>query len=147
MVHRKCAYPILAVAVLTGGLTGCERGTDIETSIEFDGERRTIVTTKVSCIRQPDESLVILVSERPTRTVRIHLSERGQIIVQKVGLRYEELTGFVADPAEMTGTKVDDTFTVRGRIPPNDDETDWHTFTIATTCPSYRKAVPSDTVP
>lgn len=127
-------------------LTACARGTAIDTLITFDGDRYTITTAKVTCTRQPDGSLILLVFDKPARIVRMHLSQRGHIAVLKVGFRYDELSGFVADPDQMTGSKVDDTFTVRGRMPPTDGGRDWHSVTIETTCPTYRNAVPQDTV-
>ena len=40
-----------------------------------------------------------------------------------------------------------DTYTVSGRMPPNQGESQWHTFKIQTTCRGYQDAVPHDTVP
>ncbi len=145
IVRGRYACTIWTVAAVA--FTACGRGTAIDTLITFDGERRTITTANVTCTRQPDESLVVLVVEKTARTVRIHLSQRGHIAVLKAGFRYDELSGFVGDPEQMTGSKVDDNFTVRGRMPPADGERDWHSFTIETSCPSYRNAVPADTVP
>jgi hypothetical protein len=47
------------------------------------------------------------------------------------------MAGFVADTGEVIATKVDDTFTFSGRMPPNAGESQWHTFKIQTTCPGY----------
>ncbi|KRE26832.1 hypothetical protein ASG82_09930 [Mycobacterium sp. Soil538] len=135
------------VVLIAGALSGCERGPEVETSIEFDGETRTITTSDVSCTRQPDESVVILVSDGPRRMVRMHVGQHRRISVLKVGLRHDDLRGFVADPRQVVGTKVDDTFSVSGRMPPNEGEVDGHTFSIETSCPSYRDATPNDTVP
>ena len=63
-------------------------------------------------------------------------------MVQKAGLRYGDMTGFVADPREVTASKADDTFTFSGRMPPNPGESQWHTFKIQTTCPGYQDALP-----
>jgi hypothetical protein len=52
------------------------------------------------------------------------------------------MTGFVADPREVTASKADDTFTFSGRMPPNPGESQWHTFKIQTTCPGYQDALP-----
>jgi lipoprotein antigen len=137
----------LWACVLIGIVAGCAQGRTIETSIRFDDEQRTISKGSVVCARQPDGGLVILVSDGPKHSVRIQLTQLGRIIVQKTGVRYDELSGFVADPDQVTATKADDTFNVRGRMPPNEGETDWHTFEVETTCPGYRDAGISDTVP
>jgi hypothetical protein len=123
-------------------LSGCQRGPEIVTSIVFDGESRSITTRDVLCTRQPGGGLVILVQDKPIHTVRAQLTEKGRLVVQKVGLRHESLAGFVADFREVTATKVDDTFTFSGRMPPNPGESQWHTFKIQTTCPAYVDALP-----
>ena len=89
------------------------------TSIVFDGETRSITTTDVACTKQLNGGLVILVQDTPTRTVRVQLTQQGRLVVQKAGLRYDDMAGFVADSREVTATKVDDTFTFGGRMPPN----------------------------
>lgn len=54
----------LSIIVIVGILSACAgRGPEVVTSIQYDGERRTITTRDVSCVRQPDDSVVILVSE------------------------------------------------------------------------------------
>ena len=64
----------------------------------------TIDTGKVVCTRQPDGGgLVILAQGKSGQLARIQLTQVGQIVVQKVGLRYDDATGFVADPREVTG--------------------------------------------
>ncbi|MBI3213021.1 MAG: lipoprotein LpqH [Mycobacterium sp.] len=132
------------VLALSGGLLGCEKAAPVVTLIEFDGERRSIEATAVTCTRQPGGGLVIVAHDGTKRSVRIQLTQLGQLVVQKAGLRYEELSGYVANPSEVTATKVDDTFTFSGRMPPNSGESQWHVFRIETTCPGYRDAPPAD---
>jgi Mycobacterium 19 kDa lipoprotein antigen len=135
--------PAIVAVLLSVGLVGCDRGPEIVTSIEFDGTSRTITTKDVGCTKQPnDGGLVIVVKDKPRKTVRIQLTQTGRLVVQKVGLRYDDLAGFVDDPREVTAIKVDDTFTFNGRMPPNPGESQWHIFKIETTCPSYRDAPP-----
>jgi hypothetical protein len=133
--------------LLSAGLVACNRGPQVVTSIEFDGNRRTIETRDVGCTNQPTGGLVILVSGGPKRTVRIQLTQQGRLVVERVGLRYDDMAGFVADAREVTATKVDDTFTFNGRMPPNPGESQWHTFKIETNCPGYRDALPSGNPP
>jgi hypothetical protein len=138
----------VAAVLLSGGLVGCHRGgPPVVTSIVFDGEARSITTPDVVCTRQLDGSLLILVSDMQTRTVRVQLTEQGRLVVQKAGLHYDDMSSFVADPQEVTATKVDDTFTFGGRMPPNPGESQWHTFKIQTTCPGYQDLPPPPLVP
>jgi Mycobacterium 19 kDa lipoprotein antigen len=133
---------VIAV-LLSGGQIACHHRPPVETLIVFDGQAHTIATTKVLCTNQPDGSLVILVADTPTRTVRVHLTLYGRLVVEKAGLRYDDMSGFVANPQEVSATKVDDTFTFSGRMPPNPGESQWHTFKVQTTCPGYQDALPS----
>lgn len=144
LVARRCLLP--AAALIVGTLASCTSGPEVVTSIEFDGERRTITTQDVSCIRQPDDSVVILVSGGRQRMVRLHIGRQRRIEVFAVGLRHDDLRGFVADPDAVVGTKVDDTYAVRGRLPPADGEREGHTFSIETSCPGYRDATPNERV-
>jgi hypothetical protein len=113
------------------------------TSIEFDDASHSITTSNVTCTRQLDGGLVILVQDKPFHSVRVQLTQAGHVVVQKLGLRYESLAGYVEDPREVTATKVDDDYTFTGRMPPNPGESQWHTFKVQTTCPHYVDAVPS----
>jgi hypothetical protein len=129
--------------LLSSGLVGCDRGPQVVTTIEFDGASRSIATRDVVCTKQPDGGVVILVLDTPTRTARVQFTQLGRLVVQKAGLRYDGMAGFVADSQEVTATKVDDTFTFSGRMPPNAGESQWHTFKIQTTCLGYSDAPPS----
>jgi hypothetical protein len=133
--------------LLSVGLVACNRGPQIVTSIEFDGNHRTMETRDVVCTNQPTGGLVILVDGGPKRTVRIQLTEQGRLVVQRVGLRYDDIAGYVEDAREVTATKVDDAFTFNGRMPPNPGESQWHTFKIETNCPGYRDVLPSGIPP
>jgi len=140
-VTARSVSTIVTVPLL-GALIGCQQGPQVVTSIVFDGESRSITTTDVFCTNQLNGGLVILVQDTPTRTVRVQLTQQGRLVVQKAGLRYGDMTGFVADPGEVTASKADDTFTFSGRMPPNPGESQWHTFKIQTTCPGYQDALP-----
>ncbi|MUL80131.1 lipoprotein LpqH [Mycolicibacterium sp. CBMA 226] len=145
-VNRPDLVALLAVLLISA----CEGGKPLAaTSIVFDGETHSIDTGKVVCTKQPTGSgLVILAQSKSGQLVRILLTQVGRIVVHKVGLRYDDhVTGFVADPQEITGIKVDDAYTVNGRMPPNSGESQWHTFKIQITCPGYQDAPQHDTVP
>jgi hypothetical protein len=139
---------VAAVLLLSGVVVGCDRGgPPVVTSIVFDGEARSITTPDVFCTRQLNGHLLILVADTRTRTVRVELSQQGRLVVHKAGLRYDDMSGYVTDSREVTATKVDDTFTFSGRMPPNPGESQWHTFKIQTTCPTYDDAIPSQLQP
>ncbi|MUL44822.1 hypothetical protein FZI85_01935 [Mycobacterium sp. CBMA293] len=134
-------------AVLSAVLiAGCDAGKPVVTSIVFDGDAHSISAGSVVCYQDPNGILVILVQDKQSR-MRIQLTHVGRIVVQKVGLHYDDISGFVADPQEVTGTKVDDTYTVDGRMPPNPGESQWHTFKIETTCPGYEDSPPPKVQP
>jgi hypothetical protein len=133
----------IGAALLMGVMAGCARGPDIITTLVFDGQNRTITTNRVSCTNQADGSLLILVDGGRTQSVRIVVDRRGQLVVERAGLRYQELAGFVADPGEVVATKVDDTYNFSGRMPPKAGELQWHEFEIETTCPTYVDQLPN----
>jgi hypothetical protein len=122
----------------------CDREPSSDTTVTFDGRTETI-TGQVECTRQPDGKLVILVNEDGgKKMVRVLLSDVGRLVVHKAGLRYVDIAGYVADPREVVATKVDDTYTFSGRMPPNAREVASHLFEIKTTCP-YVKDAPAPT--
>jgi hypothetical protein len=126
-----------------GVMAGCARGPDIVTTLVFDGQNRTITTNRVSCTSRADGSLLILVDGGRTQSVRIVVDLRGRLVVERAGLRYQDLAGFVADPGEVVATKVDDTYNFSGRMPPKAGELQWHEFEIETTCPTYVDQLPN----
>jgi len=142
-----CSVSTVVTVLLSGGLVGCDRGPQVVTSIVFDGATRSITTTDVVCTKQLNGGLVILVRDTPSRTVRVQLMEQGRPVVQKAGLRYDGMAGFVADSQEVTATKVDDTFTFSGRMPPNSGESQWHTFKSRPPAPGIWMRGPRGTPP
>jgi hypothetical protein len=142
-----CSVSTVVAVLLSGGLVGCHRGPQVVTSIVFDGATRSITTTDVVCTKQLNGGLVILVQDTPSRTVRVQLMEQGRLVVQKAGLRYDGMAGFVADSQEVTATKVDDTFTFSGRMPPNSGESQWHTFKSRPPAPGIWMRGPRGTLP
>jgi hypothetical protein len=124
---------VVALAALV--ICSCNRETPSETTVVFDGRTETI-TGVVKCTAQPDGRLLILVNQDGgKKTVRVVLSTRGRLVVERVGLRYDDAAGFVADPREVVATKVDDTYNFSGRMPPNPGEVQAHQFEIETACP------------
>jgi Mycobacterium 19 kDa lipoprotein antigen len=112
----------------------CDRDTASVTTVVFDGKTQTI-TGQVLCSTQPDGKLLILVNQDGGRkTVRVVLRQEPRLVVEKAGLRYLDVAGYVADPHEVDATKVDNTYTFSGRMPPNAGENQWHLFKIEATC-------------
>lgn len=129
--------PLAALAICS-----CNRETPSETTVVFDGRTETIHGV-VHCTALPDGKLLILVNEDGgKKTVRVVLSRRGRLVVERAGLRYDDAAGFVADPREVVATKVDDTYNFSGRMPPNPGEVQAHQFEIETTCPYIADAPP-----
>ncbi|HEY6575348.1 MAG TPA: lipoprotein LpqH [Mycobacterium sp.] len=130
---------LLLVPLLT---CSCNDEPGSVTTVVFDGTTQTI-TGHVACTSQPDGKLVILVNEDGgKKTIRVLLSARGRLVVEKAALRYLDHSGYVADPREVVATKVDDTYKFSGRMPPNAGESQWHLFEIEATCPFVKDAPP-----
>lgn len=111
-----------------------ERGASAVTKIVFDGEPQTF-TGPVSCVGNPNGELVILAVDGQ-KSVRVLLRRDNRFVAEKVGIRTDGATGFTSDSDDMWVYKVDDVYTVSGRMPPNLDETAWHDFTVEVRCPS-----------
>ena len=144
MPSMRSVGPAGAAALLTAlVICACDRSSTSVTTVVFDDTTQTI-TGQVSCTAQPDGKLVILVNEEGGRkAVRVLLSQNGRLVVQKAGLRYLDVAGYVADPGEVVATKVDDTYTFTGRMPPNPGENQWHLFKIEATCEDVKPVAPS----
>lgn len=77
---------------------------------------------------------MILATASGRKTVRVLLSRTHQLSVEKVGLRIPGANGFSEDSGQMWATRVDNTYTISGWMPPNAGETTRHQFEIETTC-------------
>jgi hypothetical protein len=145
-LSTRSVSTVVAV-LLSGGLVGCHRGPQVVTSIVFDGETRSITSADVVCTKQVNGDLLILVQGTPTRTVRVQLTQQGRLVVQKAGLRYDDMAGFVADSREVIAKKSTRPSRSAGacrRIP---GESQWHMFKIQTKCPAHQDAPSSRDAP
>ncbi|HYR13874.1 MAG TPA: lipoprotein LpqH, partial [Mycobacterium sp.] len=97
-----------------------------------------------TCSAQPDGKLVILAADGVQKTVRVLLRREHRLVVEKVGLRFLDVSGFTDASSEMWATKVDNTYNIDGRMPPNTGEMTSHQFEIETTC---RNEVPPPYAP
>ena len=70
---------------------------------------------------------------------RVLLTEGYPVVVEAAGLCFLDHRGFTDDSREMWGTKVDNTYTVSGRVPPYDGGTAWRQFKIELTCQRTEK--------
>ena len=73
--------------------------------------------------------------EGAKKMVRVLLRQKHRLVVEKAGLRFLDVRGFTDDSSEIYATKVDNTYRISGRMPPNIGETAWHQFEIEATCP------------
>jgi hypothetical protein len=142
--------------VLTGGATlvlatsvGCATAPPIDVRIVVDGQTYT-VAAQVVCTKFGDDKLLIYASPSSidsSKRIRVLLATHYRLAVKAVGFRLPEANGFTDDAGEMVATKVDDTYTVSGRIPPADGQIEWRQLQIVVTCPGYTKQQPSDQQP
>lgn len=103
------------------------------TKVVFDGESETL-TGPVSCVGNRNGELVILAVDGQ-KSVRVLLRRGNRLVAEKVGIRIGGATGFTANSDDMWATKVDDVYTVNGRMPPNPGEIARHDFTVEVRCP------------
>ena len=133
----------VAAALVLSPLVGCTADASEPTTVVFDGETYTL-EGPVSCVRQVDSRLVINAPVAPKwgggvpgggrRLIRVELTEESRLVVNSVGIRINSSRGFANDPAEMWATKADNAYTINGRMPAADGETQAHQFKIEVTC-------------
>lgn len=138
----------LAVAAVVVSALGCSdrEPISVTTKITYDGQTY-VFDSDVSCVRQSDGGLIIdapsatgrpggaLVPGRGMKLIRVELLEEPRILVESAAFRFDDVRGFTDDADEMWGTKVDDVYTISGRMP-DDNSAQWHQFQIVVTCPN-----------
>lgn len=141
------AAPTAAIALLVGCTSGAGMS---EVKIVLDGDVHTLAA-QVTCTRFPDGNLLIYASPSATdhrRSVRVMLATAHHLVVTAAGFHIPEANGFTKDSREMTAIKVDDAYTITGRMPADDQGTGWRQVKIEVTCPGYQRPKgPPDTVP
>ena len=145
---------VVVIAAPTAAITllaGCASGAGLsEVKIALDGEPHTLAA-HVTCTRFPDGNLLIYASPSQTdhrRSVRVMLATTHRLVVTAAGFRIPEANGFTKDSREMTAIKVDDDYTITGRMPSDDDGGGWRQVKIEIACPGYQRPNgPTDTVP
>jgi Mycobacterium 19 kDa lipoprotein antigen len=129
--------PVLpaSVALLLATLVGClsNRESPSVTTVVFDGQTYTI-NGQVSCITQSDGKLIINAADGAKKLIRVRLGQVNRLVVEAAGFRFNAVNGFTRDSNEAWATKVDNTYTISGRMPPDDGQTTAHQFKIEVTC-------------
>jgi hypothetical protein len=146
-VSVQTVRPALAAgaAMVFAGMLGCsdDRKPEI-TKITFDGKPYEI-DGYVSCVRQLDGGLMIDAPVPPPfsvgpipgggkKLIRVELLEDPRLVIESAALRFDDVRGFTDASDEMWGTKVDNVYTINGRMP-SDDGVQWHQFKIEVICP------------
>jgi Mycobacterium 19 kDa lipoprotein antigen len=135
--------PVLtAGAALLVALVGCSSEPAQDTKVVFDGQTYTIHAS-VTCAMGRDGKLgVIATTERGKKLIAVRLSRDYPLVVQSVGFRHFDVRGFTNNPDLAWATKVDNTYTISGRMPPDDGEPAWHQFKIDVTCLAINEYTP-----
>jgi hypothetical protein len=129
--------PVLAAsaALLLVTLVGCsfDPGSPGETTVAFDGKTYAI-NGNVSCANQADGTLLINAADGAKKLIRVQLGQETRLFVKAAGFRFMAVNGFINDPNDACATKVDGTYTITGRMPPDDGQTALHQFKIEVSC-------------
>jgi hypothetical protein len=131
----QASWLAASAALLLVTLVGCSSnpGSPAVTTVVFDGKTYTI-NGQVSCVNQPDGKLLINAAEDAKKLIRVRLGQQNRLIVEAAGFRFMAVNGFTDDSNEAWATKVDGTYTISGRMPPDDGQTAAHQFKIEVTC-------------
>lgn len=130
-------------AVVFVTLVGCSANAHYEpTTVVFDSQSYTI-DGPAACQRQLDGTLAINApsSTGGSKRIRVVLTDSSRLIVKSAGVRLGSLRGFSDVSDDMWATKVDDTYTINGRMAPDDGTTTSHQFKIETICIHIDQAV------
>jgi Mycobacterium 19 kDa lipoprotein antigen len=144
----RCVTPVgqmttLSAALLFVTLVGCSsnEGPPQDTTVVFDGQAYTI-HAPVSCAVARNDKLIINSADGRTKLIRVTLTRDYPLVVHAVGFRHLNVRGFTDNENDVWATKVDNTYTISGRMPPGEDETRWHQFTIDVTCLQIEEFTP-----
>lgn len=142
-VASGAAEHCAAAVALSALLVACAPGDLPNVTVVLDGQSQTLKAA-VTCTDQPDGALLIFAAppnSRGKKLVRVLLSRDFRLVVHSVGIRLDDIAGFTDDSDALTATKVDDTYDIVGRMPPDAARADWLGFEIEVTCAAYVPAV------
>jgi hypothetical protein len=129
--------PVLAAgtALLLVTLVGCSSNRESPgvTTVVFDGQTYTI-NGQASCVTQSDGKLLISAADGAKKLIRVRLGQENRLVVEAAGFRFNAVNGFTHNSNEAWATKVDNTYTISGRMRPDDGQTAGHQFKIEVTC-------------
>jgi hypothetical protein len=111
------------------------------TTVVFDGQTYTI-NGQVSCAMSHDGKLVINAADGRRKLIRVVVTRDHPLVVEAAGFRHLDVRGFTDNSNEVEATKVDNTYTISGRMPPEPGETARHQFKIEVTCPHITEFTP-----
>jgi hypothetical protein len=131
-------------ALLAVTLVGCSSngGPPQDTTVIFDGQTYTIHAA-VNCAMTRNGKLAISANtERGKKLIAVSLTRDPPLVVNSVGFRHFNVRGYTNNPSELFATKVDNTYTISGRMPPEEGETAAHQFKIDVACPKITEYTP-----
>ena len=64
------------------------------------------------------------------------------LVVKAIGFRHFDVRGFTNNSNEASATKVDDTYTISGQMPPEEGERAGHKFLVEVTCLEIQEYTP-----
>lgn len=130
-----------ALLMLTGRSSG-PSGPTQDTTVVFDGQTYTI-SAAVSCAVGSDGMLAIDTSSDRRRKLMHAVLTRGYpLVVKAIGFRHFDVRGFTNNSNEASATKVDDTYTISGQMPPEEGERAGHKFLVEVTCLEIQEYTP-----
>ncbi len=130
--------------VLLTTLAGCSSYTPPpqDTTVLFDGETYTI-HAPVNCAMSAIGRLGIGINtEHGKKLIAVLMTREPPLVVYSVGFRHFNVRGYTNNPAEVFATKVDNTYTISGWMPPDEGEQKGHQFKFEVTCLEIREYVP-----
>jgi len=136
--------PVLTAgtALLVVTLVGCSSEPAQDTKVVFDGQTYTIHAAVSCAIGQKGNLGIIATTDRGKKLISVKLTRDYPLVVHSVGFRHLDVRGFTNNPDHTWATKVDNTYTISGRMPPDEGEPAWHQFQIDVTCLEINEYTP-----
>ena len=135
---------LAAGTVVLATLVGCSdnQPPPQDTTVVFDGETYTI-HAPVNCAMAGNGRLGIGANtERGKKLIAVSLTRDPPLVVYSVGFRHFDVRGYTNNSNEVSATKVDNTYTISGRMPPEEGEKEGHRFEFEVSCPKITEYAP-----
>ena len=142
-VSRTAQRVLAASTAIVATLVGCgdDEPEPQDTTVLFDGETYTI-HAPVECVMTNGNLGINATAERGKTLISVYMTPNPPLVVRQVGFRHFDVRGFTNNSDEVTATKVDDTYTISGRMPPGEGERERHQFKFEVTCLEVSEYVP-----